>query len=290
MLQRLHGVRWLENGSGLWLFGIHFLLSVMEREFPPNPNDTRRGSHLWPNVWVDGLFLKALYKFHRVGHDAIHAAANLEKTLAAATATLRADGETARMDVVSSTTKDATLFLDLMLLYFRIQADCLAMVIPNLYGVAGQAVRPRARDSFRTHRKWFQGHRDFDPEYAAILDQHTKWFDSLSGEDEGWRDSLVHRFGTYQIELEISATYEVSLHVQIDAPVWPGGPNLLVELSDAVADYCRYLDALTVHFARRINSETTERLFDLENERACSCSFIPKGGSGLWILPLLRDP
>jgi hypothetical protein len=191
------------------------------------------------------------------------------------------------MDATAVATKDATLYLDLLLLYFRVQADCVATVVPSLYGLAGQRIVEKARDSFRRHRQWFQKHADFDPKYAAILTDHTGWFDSLSG-DDGWRDDLIHRLGTWQIAV-VTGTV-TAVHVGIDRPAHPPYPNLLVELRSAVEEYCAFLDAATNHFSCRINSEATTSLFDVADERGWGCNFIRGGGQGLWILPRLGTP
>jgi hypothetical protein len=183
----------------------------------------------------------------------------------------------AGMDATALATKDATLYLDSLISYFRVQANCVATIVPNLNGIAGQRIRGKARDGFRQHRRWFQRHADFDPEYAAILTQHTGWFESLSG-DDGWRDDLIHRLGTWQIAVVTGAvTY---MHLAIDRPAQPPFPNLLVELRSAVEEYCTFLDAITNHFSRRINAEATTPISDLADERNWGCNFISGGGQG----------
>jgi hypothetical protein len=268
---------------------MHKLLGRIESEFRPVESDPRRGCQLWPNVWVDGLFVKAHYKFHRVCWDALHAAALLERTVRAAGGVILSSSADSgrRMDAIATVTKDATIYLDVLMFYFRIHADCLAALVPNLYGTAGQRISKKARDSFRQHRRWFQKNREFDPTYADIVRDGTSWFDILSGEDAGWRDDLVHRFGTWQIALRIGSTAE--LLAGIDRPVHPDYPNLLDEFRRAVSEYCAFLDAATSHFARRINSETRETVFDLAQSRQWGCGFVQGGSPGLWILPTLAD-
>lgn len=282
-MTKLHGVLRQGEGTGELRFGIHKLLHRI--------GDRSNGSDAepWPNIWMDGLFGKARYKFHRLCWDALHAAARLEGTLRDADKVVLdpTSDSSAKLDVTAAVTKDATLYLDVILFYFRILADCLAMVVPNLYGQDGRAIKSKARDSFRAHRRWFERNSDFDPAYAHILKEDTGWFDQLAGEDGGWRDDLVHRAGRWQIAIVYSP--EVSLHVGINRPAHPPYPNLIDELREAVRSFCVYLDLVTVHFANRINLESAVPLFDPTNPSQWACHFIHGGSEGLWILPEITE-
>ncbi len=96
-----------------------------------------------------------------------------------------------------SAQQDLPLYLDLMLLYLRIEADAFAVVVSYFYERDG--IVPTR--SFREQRKWFLEKRpEFDPEYARILGERCTWFDSLAGKQPaGLRDVIVHKGGTYQL-------------------------------------------------------------------------------------------
>ena len=283
---RLHGVRRAGDGTGELLFGMHKLLQAIEQQFRPTPKEPCRGSDLWPDVWVDGLFLKGSYKFHRVCWDGLHAAGHLERTIAVvAEVFLRKPRDhSAEIHALNAATRDATIYLEVLIYYFRILADCLAVVVPNLYGRDGMKVKDKARGSFREHCKWFKKNLSFDPAYTAIVNEQTAWFDRIAGEN-GWRDDLVHRLGTWQMCLSIGET--VKLHARIDEGAHPSGPNLLDELTEAVAGCCAYLDATTHHFAQRINTQLTEPMFKTADQRQWGCVFIEGGDRGAWVLPTL---
>lgn len=96
---------------------------------------------------------------------------------------------------------DIPILLDSLLFYFRIQADCIANVIPNLYGARG-ATANIPRDSFRRQATWFlRKNQDFDPPYRRVLEAKLEWFDTLSGSarGQGLRDIIAHYRGTYQV-------------------------------------------------------------------------------------------
>jgi hypothetical protein len=279
----LHGVRWNTDGSGTLLFGIHRLFARIENSFRPTQANPQTGSELWPDVWIDPLFLKAHYKFHRTLHDALHAAARLGETIRSAEG-LRDEGRPEHMDLLSTVTKDATLYLDALLVYFKLQADCLAMIVPNLYGRNGQQIKGKARGNFREQRKWFMKRPTFDPTYLTCLKECTGWFDRLSGDDTGWRDDVVHRFGTYNISAVIGDE-AVSLHVELGRPAHAPYTNLLGDLRDAIGDYCCFLDRITDHFAEHVNAQLTTPLFDVSNETQWGCRFIDGGSPGIWLLP-----
>lgn len=283
---QLHGVRIEPDGSGDLLFGLHRLLERIER-LPSSPDAGQTGdTFAWPHAWKDELFMKAHYKFHRLCWDSLHAAARLERAVKSAEAILVRSpaGSWEVMETVSLTTKDATLYLDVLMFYFRMLADCFAMVLPALYGTSGQAIPKKSRYSFRKHRTWFSKNSQFDLQYADILNKHTGWFDALSG-DNGWRDDLVHRFGTWQIGL--AAGRPLPVDVTLIRGGWHPSPNLIDELLSAVAGFCQFLDSTTVHFARRINSAASGQLFDLADEAQWGCSFDKSDNAGYWLLPAL---
>lgn len=286
MSPRLHGVRIESDGSGDLLFGFHRLLDAIAREPAAADAEVSQGTVMWPQAWRDGLFIKAHYKFHRLCWDSLHAAARLEAAVKSAEATLIRSprGSLEVMQAVSLTTKDVTLYLDVLIFYFRMLADCFAMVLPALYGTEGQAIPKKSRDSFRKHRNWFDRNVRFDSQYAEILKEETGWFDALSG-DSGWRDDLVHRFATWQIECAVG--HPMPLDVTLIRGGWHPSPNLVDELLTAVAGFCRFLDVSTVHFARRINSAASSARFDLADEGQWGCHFDRSEGAGYWLLPRL---
>src|SRR5262249_19578385 len=99
--------------------------------------------------------------------------------------------------------RELMLFLDSTLFYLRVQADCIAQLVPYFYGPDHRA--DIAHHSFHRQREWFLTKQpDFDPAYAAILSSELAWFDAIRGVGEGQlhqglRDLRTHKSARYQI-------------------------------------------------------------------------------------------
>ena len=94
--------------------------------------------------------------------------------------------------------RDVPLFLDNVLIYLKIFADCLANLTSQLYERKGMI----PCFSFRQQKQWFIKKRTtFDLEYAEILKDQTDWFTMLAGDsdEEGLRELIMHRMVRTQI-------------------------------------------------------------------------------------------
>jgi len=240
----------------------------------------------WPNMWFDRKFDQAcakfrdtLFKFDRV--------AGYAETCSRA-AGKEYDGQP--MEEAAPALRalyDLPIHLDSMLLYFRIQADCLANVIPNFYGQEGHKVR---RDSFRRQAIWFarEKNAEFDRDYAALLRTGLGWLGVISKFDGGQalREIVIHERGVYQLGQTQS---EGQVSDMIASLVNESGflsEDVMASLKDAFMDYCRYLDATYVHFVDRIEGEIGSTLF--ADRRASAKLFRFEGAtSSLWVYPEL---
>jgi len=149
---------------------------------------------------------------------------------------------------------DLPLYFDLMLFYLRIQADSYTSLSSFLYPPVEKPEMRIDDKSFRSHRAWFQKHKDFDGPYASILNNRSEWFESLSGEDpKGLRDVLVHHGGVTKFEWEKQ---------NADTP-WRirGGlyrndgaqeTDLVEALRTMTAGWFKFLDAVYNHFTSRV--------------------------------------
>jgi hypothetical protein len=196
---RYHGVQPFDYGEKcvLWFGMLRFLetlnqfycLRLFPRDVEPPP---------WEEKWFDAKFRKAVTKLRDTFWKLNRAAAHFHTNVEAFRANYH-EKDLERFGKAQSALEDIPLYLDLLLLYIRVQADCIANVIPNLYGLKGQR-NSIARDSFRDQMKWFLEKRpDFDPEYSAKLSSNVQWFSALAGDrrGQGLRDVMVHYRGTY---------------------------------------------------------------------------------------------
>ena len=182
----------------------------------------------------------------------------------------------------NSAVEDLPLYLDLLLFYFRIQADALAVVTPFLYE---QKISP-SRRSFRDQMKWFIKHSSIDPVYAKILDDHKQWFEKLAGKaPSGLRDVIVHSGGTYQLGWTVP-TEAAQFQLQ-PAMVNAGGfvdDDVLVALERMTHGWCRFLDSWCDHFTNKLSPivpwADLERN-DLARYSSCNVNDLPS----YWLYP-----
>jgi hypothetical protein len=258
-LPRLHGLKRFDQNREAIYFAVHPFLHVIE-PYARNHGDLKEQ---WPTRWFDALFLQALYKFHRTVWDWLRAAEHIGRI----SELVSAGHETVNVQSqrgIEEAYRDSPLFLDLFFYYWRIEADCLANVIPHFYGQIGRRENI-PRDSFRRQVRWFAETRSsFDPEYSAILETSLSWFDFLAGRDRGSRgvrDVLTHHRGTYQI----SATFWRDGRRAVLSAALHGDSGVLREdvmptIRTEIRSYCLFLDRIVTHFSGRIDDQIGKRV------------------------------
>lgn len=149
---------------------------------------------------------------------------------------------------------DFPLYLDMLLIYWRIFADCLASITRLLPGFKKNQVRD---DDFRQQKDWFLNKkRNVDPEYATILEHQTNWFAILAGAEHGeggLRNLLIHESVRTQLFYQPGETPD---HNCIHAIMY-GGPdvkvtNLVPHLQQLTKELFLFLDSYVKHFVARI--------------------------------------
>lgn len=175
-----------------------------------------------------------------------------------------------------SALNEAPYHLDAYISYLRILADCLSFAIPFFY-VKAKGIENR---SFRKHKTWFlETFPDFDPEYSAILQSHTKWFDLLAAKGDangegikGIRDINYHRFATYQFG---SRPLPNGQHRILISHVTGEGiqrSDLLATLEELTHDFFQFLELTHVHFAALASKEVPQHPWSSE-ERSILMEF-----------------
>lgn len=211
----------------------------------------------WPDKWLDATFCQACMKLadtfakvdvvarllgrahHEVGE--FKGAKQLEQYFR-------------HLDAL----KTIPIYLDIILVYLRIFADCLANLTPNLYGQSGKVITKKYRESFHKHRNWFKSKRNtLDPTYANILDQHTNWFDILAGEKgKGLRDIDIHFRGIFQLSYTVdTAPNQTEILAGLYGDKGWVDSDVLQTLKDLVADLFLFLDHYVTHFNEKVRQE-----------------------------------
>ena len=250
---KFHGVTFKKDPVGGW-FHLGFLrfLHVVDRVFrSKTKSSTDEILPQWPDQWFDKKFNQGVAKFKDSFWKFDRAARHFHWSVEA----IRPHRDSIQpvMTEVAGSLADIPLFLDAMLIYLRIQADCLANVIPNLYGLRGMELKEgKRRESFRHHLNWFTTKgKNFDPAYTSILAANRDWFERLAGrEGRGLREVVIHWRGTYEFGWSTDAGEE-------DLTFWAGlmGDSGLVEvdfvpaLKSIVLGYFILLDHLYEHFS-----------------------------------------
>jgi hypothetical protein len=247
MRPRFHGLQLEEPPSASWLHvGTLRLLNGLQNLRSSKPDETMSGV-----VWFDRKFDQAAVKFHDTFWKFERAACRLAECVA--TFKDNSDSlERANVDASHRALADIPLFLDLILLYLRIQADCLANVTPNFYPRSSSI----ARDSFRDQVAWFTKKQPgFDRAYAQILTTSVTWFETLAGQERGGglRDVIVHYRGTYALGFNIPETGgSLGLWAAVLSDSGPIESDLIAKLQELVAQYFCFLDQYYEHFVAKL--------------------------------------
>lgn len=150
---------------------------------------------------------------------------------------------------------DIPYHLDSLISYLRILADCIAFAIPFFY----RTNKSIANRSFRNHRKWFiETDPTFDPDYAAVLKNHSFWFDKLAGKDpKGVRDIIFHHFGTYQLGCMHFPNGKNEIFVNQITSEGIKDNDLTFTINEIINGFFEYLDETYSIFGARIAEEFT---------------------------------
>jgi hypothetical protein len=149
---------------------------------------------------------------------------------------------------------DLPLYLDLLLLYLRIQADAYATLVPFLY--EGRDAGKISDHSFRNQMEWFTKTKPtFDGRYAEILQANLHWFNILAGgqEPKGLRDVLVHHGGFTQYSwFKNGPDAPWELRGGLYRNDGPREEDLYGALREMTAGWCAFLDASWHHFVPQL--------------------------------------
>ncbi len=247
MRPRFHGLQLEEPPSASWLHvGTLRLLNDLQNLRSIKLDETASGV-----VWFDRKFDQAAVKFQDTFWKFQRAARRLSECVA----TFKDSSDSLERSNVAASQRalaDIPLFLDLILLYLRIQADCLANVTPIFYPRSSSI----ARDSFRNQLGWFTKKQpDFDRAYAQILTRAVTWFETLAGQKRGsgLRDIIVHYRGTYALGFNIPETGgSLGLWASVLSDSGTIETDLIAKLQELVAQYFCFLDQYYEYFMAKL--------------------------------------
>jgi hypothetical protein len=181
---------------------------------------------------------------------------------------------------------DLPLFLDAMLFYLRIQADAYTKLVPYFYqGRDGLQIPWR---SFRDQLKWFidQKRARFDPGYTSILGSNCAWFERLAGKgnERGLRDVVVHHSGTLLVAWAKPEGGQIESHtglagVGVEADVFRA-------LREINASWCAFLDAVSLHFVKRLVADGILSSAD-DIKELNGWPYAEVGQSASWVYPVV---
>ncbi len=249
---KYHGVEFDDKGTtnGILRVGMLCFLQILHVEFYFTPIFRPKEAAKWPEKWIDGKFRSAVDKFK----DTFMKFDTISRYLAQSIELAMTHKDSREMNQYVHHLKamtDIPIYLDSLLLYLRVQADCIANVIPNFYGEEGRR-QSIARDSFRDQTRWFIKKKpDFDPAYTKILLENTEWFEMLAGKSrgQGLRDVLVHYRGVYELGWTSLSTGEtISFNASLRNESGYVENSLIPTLAAMVAGYFEFMEKAYVHF------------------------------------------
>ncbi|MEX1009253.1 MAG: hypothetical protein WD271_15635 [Acidimicrobiia bacterium] len=248
-------------------------------------------SNDWSFQQWTGRLRETVWLFDLAGRRLTEAASALLQELALGSSDMQAQRPEVHVELA--------LFLDSALSYLRIQADCVAHLVPQLYGMEGRKASITTR-SFHDQQKWFREKRpEFDPTYKAILEEERDWFESIRGLDPlpskqpGMRDMRTHTDARYQLVVHTDDHGISSLRPGLVDATGYRYENVLQELRTAVAGYCRFLDHSLQHFESMIAEHLdadSRNMFEQAIERPLmQIDGVPlEACAGLW--PAIVEP
>ncbi len=249
---KYHGIEYDDEDktSGILRVGMLRFIEILYVEFYFTPTFKPNESAKWPEKWIDAKFCGAADKIK----DTFMKFDTISRYLSQSIELAMRHKDSRELNQYGHFLKamtDIPIYLDSLLLYLRVQADCLANVIPNFYGEEGRR-QSIARDSFRDQTKWFIKKKpDFDPAYTKILLENTEWFEMLAGKSrgQGLRDILVHYRGVYQLGWTSLSTGEtLSFNASLRNESGYVENSLIPTLATMVAGYFEFMEKAYVHF------------------------------------------
>ena len=153
----------------------------------------------------------------------------------------------------ASALEDIPLYLDMLWVYLRVQADVFATIASYTYEEQGTI----PDESFRSHRKWFLHTRpEYDDAYTRILSSFTGWFDELAGEQpKGIRDVIIHQRGTYQLGWTVppdDSAFRIEASLIRDSKLIHN--DVIKILRRVLHGYFAFLDSFVEHALHRLGT------------------------------------
>jgi hypothetical protein len=287
----LHGIesRQDEHGGRVF-FGVSQFIQLLESTYARPGGRVLKNAPTWPYNTFDNSYRFAaeklkdtLWKINRVAELFELSRRNVRELEPPSVS----QEEIARLQTALT---DIPIYLEMLLIYLRIFADCLANLTPYLFGQKGKHI---TRSSFREQRVWFVKKRaTLDCEYAAILKSNTKWFDFLAGDPPqfvGLRDAIIHYRGGIQLMFQparpdratrvIAALYSDYNTISSD---------LVTTLQRLFQDLCLFLDRYVDHFVRSVSSQTKSPIFNVANPQAILFFQYEGELPSAWLYPQIR--
>lgn len=280
----LHGISPSAPGiNGLFYFGVASFMRALEGSYA-RPGMTTVG----PLSSFDRHFrlaaenmLDTIWKIDRVA-ELLEASRQQFRLL---------DESTTQQQMVLSQNalKDVPIYLESLIIYLKIFADCLAKLTPYLYLQKKGTV---CSESFRDQRKWFIKTRPaFDKEYGSILERHSRWFDVLAGKggknEHGLRDAIIHYGGGIQLMIRpspLKLNPELVAHLySSSSSVWAVFPTL----QGVVKDLFYFLDLYLIHFNQLTATKLGTPVLDLGTSRAALLFEFEGNLPSSWLYPHL---
>jgi hypothetical protein len=287
MSTKFHGVRFDESSttSGWIHFGflrlLHVIYNFQYEKYPA-----------WPNKWLDRKFSQAVIKFE----DCFWKFNRVAELFFGCLETFKRYHNSLKVGDVESSERalqDIQIYLDSMLFYLRIQLECLADVIPNLYGQRGSQ-QSIARNGFTDHKSWFTKKRkDFDPKYTSILELESNrdWFKLLVGEGKGpgrLRDVVTHQRGVYQLDWSIPGMGAgLGLWAALVGDSGFAEEDVVVAIKSIVTGYFLFLDELYQHFGELLRVEVGEEFIKADSKMSKYKHFTGGTLPSFWVYPLI---
>jgi hypothetical protein len=178
--------------------------------------------------------------------------------------------------------RDLPLYLDVLLIYLRILADCIADITSQFY--KGKHVPPF---SFRDQENWSKW-EETDPEYAGILRAQTSWFSTLAGDTsgEGLRDLIVHKMVRTQLFYQPGQTPDHSrVHAFLYGPDGIKGGTLVPTIQKLVDELFLFLDSYVAHFMEQIERKWGGALRETRDPRFSVLYEFEDSTPSAWLYP-----
>ncbi len=190
--------------------------------------------------------------------------------------------------------EDFEMYLDMLVTYLRVQADCIAGLFASLYGERAKKASI-AWESFRKHIVWFSKTSPaFDPGYAEVVRRHSGWFHKLATADRpGWglRDGIIHGMARYQFQISDGVgPPSIGLTRRPDKKI----EDVPGEIRNIVDGLTLYLDATYEVFLGRMGHAIDPRHrhgFEAAFHFRASSSHLPdvEQHPGRWMYPLIEQ-